>query len=316
MKTFALRVAFGVFFLGVGVTTRASAADFSGQWHVPGNGTITIAQAGNSLTGTLSGQPDEIWGQQKGGTLQGTVNGSTAQGTTQTGDGNTSTITLTLAPDGQSFTMAYTVTAGPLQGGSGSIVLNRAGPPAAGKCLTMAQAGQWVGPVSGKYAFQFSGNSVTGSIANLGGKYGAATITGTLSGTTITGTWKSASGSGQITMTGPDANCVVQMTYTVGNAAGPGGNETLTQAPGTTGPGNTGGPGTSTPTGPGTPAGNPWDTPDGQNCFEEMDCPGHTIVQRRRSWARLQRPQALELQQIRHYGRRHCGWAEVGGGPG
>ena len=370
MKKFALAAALGVFFLGLGATIRASAADFSGQWAVPQAGIMTIAQTGNSISGSLSGGDDEPWGpkQQKGGTLEGTVNGSTAQCTTKTGDGNTSTVTLTLAADGKSFGGKFIVTAGPLKGSAGFLTgIRRAAPPAApsganspgkppvnsstpggpanpgsnpssgkqedlagnwtrdngnvtqitqqgnqysgtlllilspqttlfkvgeltlrnvvrtgpntfkgevlrrfsdkpeewesyvftvagdhmtanppdlgnfvrksGKCPETI-AGTWLGPISGRLVYQVSGLSVTGSVANLGGKYGAATITGTLSGKTTTGTWKSAKASGKITVTGPNANCVTQITYTVDNPAGPGGNETLTQPPGGASPTN------------------------------------------------------------------------------
>ncbi len=121
--------------------------------------------------------------------------------------------------------------------------------------------GDWVGPISGTFSYKVNGTSVTGTVANLGGKYGAATITGTLVGTGMTGTWKSATGSGTITVTGPDASCTTWMTYTTDTTVAP-------PRPGTDGSGTEKCPYSGSSTSGGGP-GNPWDTPEGRNCFEQ-----------------------------------------------
>lgn len=76
----------------------------------------------------------------------------------------------------------------------------------------------------GKWTFQQNGNAVTGSVPNMAGKYGAATIAGTANGKTLTNTWKTATASGTLTVTRTPDNCTFSGTYTVESPPGqPGG---------------------------------------------------------------------------------------------
>jgi hypothetical protein len=112
-------------------------------------------------------------------------------------------------------------------------------------------------------------------VANLGGKYGATTITGTLSGKTMSGTWKSASGNGKITITGPDKEaptepCKIHWTFTVENPTGQsGGTENSTIASSGGGGGGAGAGGGGGGTGATGGGERPWDSGDAQGCFEK-----------------------------------------------
>lgn len=119
--------------------------------------------------------------------------------------------------------------------------------------------GTWHGPVSGPWTYQTVGHKVTGTITNLGGKYGRATVSGTASGKIMKGTWQSAMAKGSITVTGPDEKCITWMDYTVDTPPGPAGQESGGLAGGGPDGGIVGG----------GHGGKPWETPQGQACFEE-----------------------------------------------
>ncbi len=84
-------------------------------------------------------------------------------------------------------------------------------PPATGCPRTFAKEwdSEW-----GKWNFHVDGNHAEGTYANRKGKFGPGSVSGTVTGNILEGTWKDANGSGTIHMVLSDDGCTVSGTHT------------------------------------------------------------------------------------------------------
>ena len=127
----------------------------------------------------------------------------------------------------------------------------------------------------GKWSFHIDGNKANGTYENRKGKFGPGTVTGTVSGNVIDGTWKDAHGDGTIHLVLSDDGCHVSGTHTTnppgntGNGTGPNLTDPGAQDPGT-GPG---------PTGPGPT--DPGSDPAAQGCIDQWIKLAMSILNRR-----------------------------------
>ena len=87
----------------------ADLASFNGAWTCPQRGTIAFNVSGATVTGNFAGRGGEHWdsNQRKGGTVTGTVKGTTMTLTMHNGDGTRSPATITLAANGRSFSGSW-----------------------------------------------------------------------------------------------------------------------------------------------------------------------------------------------------------------
>ncbi len=139
-------------------------------------------------------------------------------------------------------------------------------PPTAGCSHTFAKSwdSQW-----GKWNFQLDGNHATGTYENRKGTFGPGTVSGTVNGNVLDGTWTDAHGSGTIHLVLSDDGCTVSGTHTT-NPPGPPGSTpgpTLTQ------------PGSGPPPGPGSA--DPPTDPTGQGCIDQWIKLAMSILNRR-----------------------------------
>jgi uncharacterized protein (DUF2147 family) len=81
---------------------RCAGGPWSGLWSAQGSSVFSFAQSGNQLSGTLVNEPE---------TVSGTISGNTANATFRVPEG-TGTFRMTLAPDGNSFSVTGTTTTG------------------------------------------------------------------------------------------------------------------------------------------------------------------------------------------------------------
>ncbi len=150
-------------------------------------------------------------------------------------------------------------------------------PPATGCERTFAK--EW-NSAWGKWNFRIDGNKANGTYANRKGMFGPGTVSGTVTGNVIDGTWKDAKGDGTIHLVLSDDGCTVSGTHTT-NPPGNNGDPTgpnLTD-PGAQGPGTKPGPTDPGPTGPNST--DPGTDVVGQGCIDQWLKLAMSILNRR-----------------------------------
>ena len=187
---------------GVGATAAPTPSWFAGVWQTS-FGAMKITQNGAAVTAK--------YGSAQTNTLTGTVVGRTLRGTWKEAS-SSGRFYFTIATDGASFKGAYGSGAEPPTSAWTGTVVSHAAQPAAGAKATTTTSKKSGAPkpaltpsnFAGVWQTSFGVMKITQNGAAVTAKYGSAqtnTLTGTVAGRTLRGTWKEASSSGRFYFT-------------------------------------------------------------------------------------------------------------------